>query len=63
MVPGNPLHNTSIGVEDFISLILTYLSCLVDPVTFYHGRSPLKKYINIYPIDSRSSLLLCSKYF
>ncbi len=44
-------------VLTFFSLILSYLSFLVFPYNPYHGKDPLRKYTNMSPIDSKSSLL------
>jgi len=59
--PGNPLHSSSTGVEHFISAILSYLSFFAPAFTPYQGRDPRRKYINTYPIASKSSRRLCSK--
>ena len=47
-------------VPSFFSIILSYFSFLLFALRFYHGNDPLKKYINTYPNDSKSSLLPCS---
>jgi len=48
------------GVDIFLSAILSYLSFLLSALRPYQGNYPLKKYINTYPIASKSSLLLYS---
>lgn len=60
-IPGKSLHSISIGVEIFLSAIFSYLSFLLSALSPCQGNDPLKKYINTYPIASKSSLRLYSK--
>lgn len=54
---GSPLHKSSTLVLNFISnIICCFCSRELDLIP-YHGNSPFKKYIKMYPKLSRSSLL------
>lgn len=57
---GNPLHNSSIGVDIFFSLILSYFCRLVAAFRPCQGKLPRRKYMNTQPSDSMSSRRLCS---
>ena len=57
---GKPKHWDSIGVANFFYWIFSYLSFLLLALTPCQGKLPFKKYIRMYPIDSKSSLLLLS---
>ncbi len=53
-------RNTSIGVARFVSPIFWYRSLSVSAFKPCHGSEPLRKYINMCPNASKSSLLDCS---
>lgn len=57
---GNPLLSSSIGVDIFFSLILSYFCRFVAAFSPCHGKLPLRKYISTQPNDSISSRRLCS---
>ena len=57
---GKLLLSSSIGVDIFFSLILSYFCRLVAAFNPCHGKLPLRKYMSTYPNDSISSLRLCS---
>jgi len=63
LLPGYPLQRVSIGVAIFVSIILSYFSFFVFPCNPCQGNFPFKKYINTYPIASKSSRRLGSKHF
>lgn len=54
---GKPKHNQFNDKLIFICKIYSYLSFLSMALILDHGNSPFKKYINIYPKLSKSSLL------
>lgn len=54
---GNPLQSEFNEMLIFARNIFATLSVLDTDYMLVQGRSPFAKYINIYPIDSRSSLL------
>lgn len=56
---GKPLHNCSMGISYFIYPIFSILSPSFFSI-FIQGNVLLRKYIIIYPRDSRSSFLLYS---
>lgn len=58
--PGKFSHKTSIGVDLFVSPIFWYLSLSVSAFKPCQGKLPLRKYMNMCPRASKSSLLLCS---
>ena len=57
---GKPAHKSFALVSFFFSHIFLYLSSFLLTFNPCQGRLPLMKYIIIYPILSKSSLLLCS---
>lgn len=53
---GQPSHNSYKVVSIFFFLILLYFSFLLLPGRPYHGKLPLSRYNNTWPMVSRSSL-------
>ena len=56
-----PRHNSSMVVDSFFSMILSYFCFLVAARSPCHGNDPRRKYMMTYAIDSTSSRRLCSE--
>ncbi len=60
VIPGKFLQSASTEVDTFFSKIFSYFCFFVAAFRPCHGKEPRKKYINTYPIDSKSSRRDCS---
>lgn len=56
---GKLAHNYKLLILNFNYFILFYFYCFDFHTKFYHGSFPFKKYIRIYIILYKSSLLDC----